>query len=171
MIPFAGRKRFAYLKHNMSQHGVVLDGKLIAHEVRQTVKAGVAQFLTQHGYVPGLATILIGEDSASRVYVDTKEKACQEVGIRSFPHRLPAATSEAEVLRLIGELNRRQDVHGILLQLPLPEQLDQRSLILALTPEKDVDGLHPFNQGRLVLGEDALRPCTCLLYTSDAADE
>jgi methylenetetrahydrofolate dehydrogenase (NADP+) / methenyltetrahydrofolate cyclohydrolase len=143
MIPFAGRKRFAYLSHHMSQQGVVLDGKLIAQEVRQTVKAGVAQFLTRHGYVPGLATVLIGEDSASRVYVNTKEKACQEVGLRSFPHRLPATTSEAEILRLIGELNRCPDVHGILVQLPLPEQLDQRALILALTPEKDVDGLHP----------------------------
>jgi methylenetetrahydrofolate dehydrogenase (NADP+)/methenyltetrahydrofolate cyclohydrolase len=96
------------------------------------------------------------------VYVNTKEKACQEVGIRSFPHRLPASISVEAVLQLITELNQCRDVHGILVQLPLPAHLNQCALILALAPEKDVDGLHPFNQGRLVLGEDALRPCTPL---------
>ena len=146
----------------MTDTGTLLDGKAVAQHVRQTVKAGVAQFLARHDYVPGLATVLIGDDPASRVYVSTKEKACQEVGIRSFPYRFPSSTSIEEVLRLIGELNRCRDVHGILVQLPLPEHLDQRTLILALAPEKDVDGLHPFNQGRLVLGEDALRPCTPL---------
>ncbi|MBM4254317.1 MAG: bifunctional methylenetetrahydrofolate dehydrogenase/methenyltetrahydrofolate cyclohydrolase FolD [Deltaproteobacteria bacterium] len=142
--------------------GTLLDGKAVAQTVRQTVKVGVAQFLDRHGYVPGLATVLVGDDPASRVYVSTKEKACQEVGIRSCPHRLPASTAAKEVLQLINELNQCRDVHGILVQLPLPAHLDQRALILALAPEKDVDGLHPFNQGRLVLGEDALRPCTPL---------
>lgn len=146
----------------MTQRGVVLDGKAVAQAVRQTVKEGVSRFHARYGYVPGLATVLIGDDPASLVYINTKEKACQEVGIRSFPYRLPATTIPTEALSLIERLNSQAEVHGILIQLPLPAQLDQRMLILALTPEKDVDGLHPFNQGRLLLGEDALRPCTPL---------
>jgi methylenetetrahydrofolate dehydrogenase (NADP+) / methenyltetrahydrofolate cyclohydrolase len=146
----------------MNQRGVILDGKVIAQNVRQMVKEGVSRFLARYGDVPGLATVLIGDDPASLVYINTKEKACHEVGIRSFPYRLPATTKPAEALSLIERLNNRPEVHGILIQLPLPVQLDQRTLILALTPEKDVDGLHPFNQGRLLLGEDALRPCTPL---------
>jgi methylenetetrahydrofolate dehydrogenase (NADP+) / methenyltetrahydrofolate cyclohydrolase len=146
----------------MNQRGVILDGKVIAQNVRQTVKEGVSRFLARYGDVPGLATVLIGDDPASLVYINTKEKACHEVGIRSFPHRLPATTTPSEALGLIEQLNNRPEVHGILIQLPLPVQLDQKTLILALTPEKDVDGLHPFNQGRLLLGEDALRPCTPL---------
>jgi methylenetetrahydrofolate dehydrogenase (NADP+) / methenyltetrahydrofolate cyclohydrolase len=146
----------------MNTTSVILDGKGIAHAVRQEVKERVAQFFGRHGYVPGLATVLIGEDPASRVYVNTKERACHEVGIRSFPSHLSASTSAVEVLQLIDKLNVRPDVHGILIQLPLPSHLEQRDLILALTPEKDVDGLHPFNQGRLLLGEDTLRPCTPL---------
>src|SRR5581483_10454425 len=161
-IPFAGRKRFAYLKHGMDQRGVVLDGKVIAQEVRRSVKAGIAQFVTRYGYAPGLATVLVGDDPASLVYVNTKEKACDEVGIRSLPNRLSTTAPPAEALGLIERLNNRPNVHGILLQLPLPAQLDQRTLLLALTPEKDVDGLHPLNQGRLLLGEDTLRPCTPL---------
>jgi methylenetetrahydrofolate dehydrogenase (NADP+) / methenyltetrahydrofolate cyclohydrolase len=146
----------------MNNTGVILDGKAIAQTVRQETKERVAQFLRHHGYVPGLATVLVGEDPASCVYVNTKEKACHEVGMRSFPFHLPASTSAAEVLRLIAELNTSPEIHGILIQLPLPAHLKQRELILALAPEKDVDGLHPFNQGRLLLGEDALRPCTPL---------
>lgn len=144
----------------MNNTGIILDGKAIAQTVRQETKERVAQFLEQYEHVPGLATVLIGEDPASRVYVNTKEKACQEVGMRSFPSHLPASTSTTEVLRLIAELNAHPEVHGILVQLPLPPHLEQRELILTLAPEKDVDGLHPFNQGRLLLGEDALRPCT-----------
>jgi len=146
----------------MDQRGVVLDGKVIAQEVRRSVKAGIAQFVTRYGYAPGLATVLVGDDPASLVYVNTKEKACDEVGIRSLPNRLSTTAPPAEALGLIERLNNRPNVHGILLQLPLPAQLDQRTLLLALTPEKDVDGLHPLNQGRLLLGEDTLRPCTPL---------
>ena len=141
---------------------MILDGKALAQQIRLSTKEQVSRFRTQHGYVPGLATILIGDDPASRVYVNTKEKACHEVGMQSFPYRFAAETSGAEVLALIAELNIRTEVHGILLQLPLPAHLDHRMLILALSPEKDVDGLHPFNQGRLLLGEEALRPCTPL---------
>jgi methylenetetrahydrofolate dehydrogenase (NADP+) / methenyltetrahydrofolate cyclohydrolase len=149
-------------EQTMNGTGTILDGKAVAQEVRQTVKIGVEQFRTRYGYVPGLATVLIGEDAASRVYVNTKEKACHEVGIQSFPYRFPATSTVAEILALIAELNGRSEVHGILLQLPLPAPLDQRPLILALAPEKDVDGLHPFNQGRLLLGENAPRSCTPL---------
>jgi methylenetetrahydrofolate dehydrogenase (NADP+)/methenyltetrahydrofolate cyclohydrolase len=146
----------------MNSPGVILDGKAIAQDVRQGVKERVGQFLRERGTVPGLATVLIGEDPASRVYVGTKEKACREVGMQSFPYHLPASTSVEEVLQLIAALNTQPEVHGILIQLPLPPHLEQRHLILALTPEKDVDGLHPLNQGRLLLGEEALRPCTPL---------
>lgn len=146
----------------MSTTGVILDGKAIAQTVRQETKARVARFVERHGYAPGLATVLIGEDPASRIYVNTKEKACHEVGMRSFPSHLAASTSAAEALRLIAKLNADPGVHGILVQLPLPAHLEQSDLVLALTPEKDVDGLHPFNQGRLLLGEEALRPCTPL---------
>ena len=145
--------------------GVVLDGKQFARTVRQGLKERIARIRHQPGcydWQPGLATILVGEDPASHVYVSTKEKACREVGIAPFGHRLPAVASADEVMTLIGRLNARPDVHGILLQLPLPDHLEPASLIEAIRPDKDVDGLHPVNQGRLVLGQDGLRPCTPL---------
>jgi len=112
--------------------------------------------------VPGLATVLVGDDPASRLYVGNKETACEEVGMRSFGHRLAASTGQAELLALVRELGRRRDVHGILVQLPLPPPLEARPVIETLPPEKDVDGLHPVNQGRLLAGEPGLRPCTPL---------
>ncbi len=142
--------------------GTILDGKAVAQAVRRSVKDGVARFHVQHGYAPGLATVLIGDDPVSRVYVGTKEKACREVGIQSFGYRLPATVTAAEVLALIVELNTRADVHGILIQLPLPGHWEKERLIESLAPEKDVDALHPLNQGRLLLGEEGLRPCTPL---------
>ena len=142
--------------------GMILDGKRVAQVVRDTVKEGVARFFAQHGQVPGLATVLIGDDPVSRVYVGTKEKACREVGIQSFGYRLPATIAAVEALALIADLNRRADVHGILVQLPLPRHLEKVGLIETLAPEKDVDALHPLNQGRLLLGQDGLRPCTPL---------
>ncbi len=145
--------------------GVVLDGKQHARTVRQGLRERIARIRRQpgfHDWQPGLATILIGEDPASRAYVGTKEKACREVGIAPFGHRLPATASADEVVTLIGRLNARPDVHGILLQLPLPGHLEPAPLIEAIRPDKDVDGLHPVNQGRLVLGQDGLRPCTPL---------
>lgn len=145
--------------------GVVLDGKQYARTVRQDLKGRIARIQQQSGrqdWQPGLATILIGEDPASCAYVGTKEKACREVGITPFGHRLPATTSADEVGALIGRLNARPDVHGILLQLPLPDHLEPAALIEAIRPDKDVDGLHPVNQGRLLLGQDGLRPCTPL---------
>ena len=145
--------------------GVVLDGKQHARTVRQGLRERIARIRRQpgfHDWQPGLATLLIGEDPASRVYVGTKEKACREVGIAPFGHRLPTVASADEVGALIGRLNARPDVHGILLQLPLPDHLEPASLIEAIRPDKDVDGLHPVNQGRLVLGQNGLRPCTPL---------
>ena len=145
--------------------GVVLDGKQYARTVRQSLKERIARIRQQpdrQDWQPGLATILIGEDPASRAYVNTKEKACREVSIAPFGHRLPATASADEVVALIGRLNARPDVHGILLQLPPPGHLEPAPLIEAIRPDKDVDGLHPVNQGRLVLGQDGLRPCTPL---------
>jgi len=141
--------------------GHTIDGKSVAAAVRSEVRERVAR-LARRGVVPGLATVLVGDDPASHLYVGNKEKACQEVGMRSFGQRLGTSTGQAELLALVRELGHRQDVHGILVQLPLPPALDARAVIEALPPEKDVDGLHPVNQGRLLAGEPGLRPCTPL---------
>ena len=141
--------------------GQIIDGKSVAAAVRGEVKERVVR-LAARGVVPGLATVLVGDDPASHIYVGNKERACEDVGMRSFGHRLPAATPESELVTLVRELGRRRDVHGILVQLPLPRPLDARRVIEALAPEKDVDGLHPVNQGRLLAGEPGLRPCTPL---------
>lgn len=141
--------------------GQTIDGKRVAAAVRGEVRERVAR-LAAVGVVPGLATVLVGDDPASHLYVGSKEKACEEVGMRSFGHRLGAGTAAADLLALVRDLGRRPDVHGILVQLPLPGHLDARAIIEALPPEKDVDGLHPINQGRLLAGEPGLRPCTPL---------
>ncbi len=141
--------------------GQIIDGKSVAAAVRGEVKERVAR-LAARGIVPGLATVLVGDDAASQLYVGNKEKACREDGLRSFGHRLPGDVGQAELTALVRELGRRPDVHGILVQLPLPGSLDARRVIEALAPEKDVDGLHPMNQGRLLAGEPGLRPCTPL---------
>jgi methylenetetrahydrofolate dehydrogenase (NADP+)/methenyltetrahydrofolate cyclohydrolase len=109
---------------------------------------------------PGLATVLVGEDPASQIYVRTKQKACAEVGIASFPYEIPASVSQNELLFLIEDLNKNPDVHGMLVQLPLPQGLDERSVLEAVDPSKDVDGFHPTNVGRLVAGRVDLLPCT-----------
>jgi methylenetetrahydrofolate dehydrogenase (NADP+)/methenyltetrahydrofolate cyclohydrolase len=142
--------------------GRVIDGKAVAAAVRAEVKAKVEFLRTTAGCVPGLATVLVGDDPASRVYVRTKQKACCEVGIASFSHQLEASTSEGELLGLIDTLNGRSDVHGILLQLPLPPGLSPQRVIERILPHKDADGLHPYNQGRLLAGDTGLRPCTPL---------
>ena len=141
--------------------GQTIDGKAVAAAVRNEVRDRVTR-LAAKGVVAGLATILVGDDPASRLYVGNKERACEEVGLRSFGHRLPATTAEAELIALVRDLGRRTDVHGILVQLPLPGRLDAQRVIGALPPGKDVDGLHPTNQGRLVAGQPGLRPCTPL---------
>ena len=141
--------------------GHTIDGKRVAAAVRSEVRDRVARLATR-GVVPGLATVLVGDDPASHVYVGNKERACEEVGMRSFGHRLGAETGQAELLALVHDLGRRADVHGILVQLPLPPALNPREVLASLPPEKDVDGLHPVNQGRLLAGEPGLRPCTPL---------
>ena len=137
----------------------VVDGKAVAAKVRAEVRTRV-EALKVRGIEPGLATVLVGDDPASAIYVGSKEKICREIGMASFGFRLPATTGRAELLALVDELNRRGDVHGILVQLPLPAGLDANEVIERIDPAKDVDGLHPANQGRLLAGTPGLRPCT-----------
>jgi len=141
--------------------GRTIDGKAAAAAVRGEVRERVAR-LAERGTTPGLATVLVGDDPASHVYVGGKERACREVGIASFGHRLPATVSQQELLDLVGALGRDARVHGILVQLPLPPGLDAQAVIESLPPAKDVDGLHPVSQGRLLAGQAGLRPCTPL---------
>ena len=137
----------------------ILDGKAVAQAVRAEAARAV-EALRARGIVPGLATVLVGEDPASRVYVGSKERACTEIGMRSIGQRLPAETSTAELVACVRELNARSDVHGILVQLPLPARIDTDAVIQAIAPEKDVDGLTAISQGRLLAGLPGLRPCT-----------
>jgi methylenetetrahydrofolate dehydrogenase (NADP+)/methenyltetrahydrofolate cyclohydrolase len=138
----------------------IIDGKAVAARVRTEVAAEVEQFVAEHGRVPGLATILVGEDSASAVYVNGKQKASAEVGIQGFDHRLPADAAEDEVIALIERLNADDDVSGILCQLPVPDHMDGVKLTGLIDPYKDVDGLTPISAGFLALGRAGLRPCT-----------
>ena len=137
----------------------ILDGKKIAAEIRASVKEET-QLLKERGIVPGLAVVLVGDNPASKVYVGQKEKGCLEAGFASFLHRLPETTSQKDLLDLIAKLNSDPLVHGILVQLPLPDQIDEESVIAAIKPEKDVDGFSPVNMGRLLAGMAAIEPCT-----------
>jgi methylenetetrahydrofolate dehydrogenase (NADP+) / methenyltetrahydrofolate cyclohydrolase len=146
----------------------VIDGKLIAGQVRQRIASEVAQLVGKHHFKPGLAVVLVGSDPASEVYVRSKAKQTRESGMESFEHKLPADVTEADLLALIHGLNADPAVHGILVQLPLPKGLDSQKIINAIDPSKDVDGLHPINAGRLASGLDALTPCTplgCIILT------
>jgi methylenetetrahydrofolate dehydrogenase (NADP+)/methenyltetrahydrofolate cyclohydrolase len=138
----------------------MLDGATIAAQIKQEVGRDVEQFVSEHEVKPCLAAILVGDDPASAVYVRNKIRACEEVGIRSEHHALPATTSATELLDLIRSLNGRGDVDGILVQLPLPREIDENAIIEAIDPEKDVDGFHPVNIGRLAMGRPAFVPCT-----------
>ncbi|MCE6959399.1 bifunctional methylenetetrahydrofolate dehydrogenase/methenyltetrahydrofolate cyclohydrolase FolD [Cereibacter sphaeroides] len=147
-----------------------IDGKVFAANVRAQVADHVARLKADHGLTPGLAVVLVGEDPASQVYVGAKGKQTVEVGMASFEHRLPADTSEAELLALIDRLNRDPQVHGILVQLPLPPHLNSDLVINALDPAKDVDGFHISNVGRLGTGQKSMVPCTplgCLMMLRD----
>lgn len=138
----------------------VIDGKQIAASVRAEVAAEVARLQKEHGLKPGLAVVLVGEDPASKVYVANKAKQTVEVGMNSWEHRLPAETSEADVLALVNKLNNDPACHGILVQLPLPKHINSEKVLNSINPDKDVDGFHPVNVGRLWVGERALVPCT-----------
>jgi methylenetetrahydrofolate dehydrogenase (NADP+) / methenyltetrahydrofolate cyclohydrolase len=140
----------------------VIDGKAVAAAVRQEVATGVAEFQREHGRTPGLATVLIGEDEASAVYVGSKHRACEEVGMRSIGHTMPADTTQEDAVALIEELNGDPDVSGILCQLPVPGHLDGPELTNRIIPEKDIDGLTVESAGRLAIGMVGLRPCTPL---------
>jgi len=137
----------------------IIDGKQVAADIRAELKAEVAS-LKEKGIVPGLGVILVGEDPASRSYVTAKEKACEEAGIYSDDNRLPADTSSEDLLALIDKMNKDPKIHGILVQLPLPKHMDESEMLRAVVPEKDVDGFHPVNVGKMVLGEKAFLSCT-----------
>jgi methylenetetrahydrofolate dehydrogenase (NADP+)/methenyltetrahydrofolate cyclohydrolase len=139
---------------------IIIDGKTIAADLRAAVKVETEQLRAAHGIVPGLAVVLIGDDPASQSYVASKSRAVLEVGMRPFDHHLPAAVSEMELLSLVQKLNADPAVHGILVQMPLPPELDAKLVVAAVNPAKDVDGFHPLNAGRLVTGLPALAPCT-----------
>jgi methylenetetrahydrofolate dehydrogenase (NADP+)/methenyltetrahydrofolate cyclohydrolase len=138
----------------------IIDGKQIAANVRAEVAAEVARLQKDHGLKPGLAVVLVGEDPASKVYVANKAKQTVEVGMNSWEHRLPAETSEADVLAVVNKLNNDPACHGILVQLPLPKHINSEKVLNSINPDKDVDGFHPVNVGRLWVGERALVPCT-----------
>jgi len=137
----------------------IIDGKAISEKLRKTIAADAAA-LAQRDAVPGLAVVLVGDDPASRTYVSMKEKACQKAVIYSQEHQLPEDTSEAELLALIDRLNRDERIDGILVQLPLPKQIDTARVIESIDPRKDVDGFHPYNFGRLAAGNPLFQPCT-----------
>ncbi|HWH78747.1 MAG TPA: bifunctional methylenetetrahydrofolate dehydrogenase/methenyltetrahydrofolate cyclohydrolase FolD [Candidatus Binatus sp.] len=138
----------------------IIDGKAVAKEVQQQIKQEVEGLTRRWGIVPGLAVVLVGDDPASHIYIRNKERACKEVGIRSFEHLLPATIPEKELLALVQQLNKDKQVHGILLQLPLPPHIHAEKVLEAIAPQKDVDGFHPVSQGMLVLGGDGFKPCT-----------
>ena len=140
----------------------IIDGKAIAAELRAKVGALAQSLSSQHGIVPGLAVVLVGADPASETYVRSKTKAIIEVGMRSFDHRLPASVSQSELIGLVQKLNREASVHGILVQLPLPPQIEAGNVVAALDPDKDVDGFTPMNIGRMATGLPGFAPCTPL---------
>ncbi len=141
---------------------MIIDGRAVAKQVREEVRIETERLRNDHGVVPGLGVVLVGEDPASRIYVRNKEKACAEVGIESVEHLLPASVSESELLELIGRLNDDASIHGILVQLPLPDQIRSERILEAVSPRKDVDGFHPVNQGLLLSGGTGFQPCTPL---------
>jgi methylenetetrahydrofolate dehydrogenase (NADP+)/methenyltetrahydrofolate cyclohydrolase len=138
----------------------IIDGKAIAQELRGNIAKAAAELTKDHGIVPGLAVVLVGSDPASEVYVRSKSKAVTDAGMKSFDHKLPADTSQDDLLALIKQLNEDKSVHGILVQLPLPPQIDSTLVLNSIDPNKDVDGFHPVNAGRLATGQRALVPCT-----------
>jgi methylenetetrahydrofolate dehydrogenase (NADP+) / methenyltetrahydrofolate cyclohydrolase len=140
----------------------LIDGKAIAAKLRADVAAAVARLGRDHGVTPGLAVVLVGDDPASQVYVRNKDRETRAAGMNSFEVKVPATTSESDLLSIVDGLNRRTDVDGILVQLPLPPHIDTGRVIEALDPAKDVDGFHPINAGRLASGQPALVPCTPL---------
>ena len=138
----------------------LIKGSEISKQIKEELKQEVARLKEKHNLTPGLATILVGEDEASKVYVGQKEKTCKELGIHSERINLPGNTTEAELLALVEKLNKDSRIHGILVQLPLPKHINETNVLYAIDPKKDVDGFHPVNVGKLMLGEPDFIPCT-----------
>ncbi|HID78025.1 MAG TPA: bifunctional methylenetetrahydrofolate dehydrogenase/methenyltetrahydrofolate cyclohydrolase FolD [Planctomycetaceae bacterium] len=138
----------------------IISGREVAKAIREEISQEAAQLKEKHGITPGLCTVLVGQDPASVSYVTAKGKACQELGMKSFHHELPEQTTQEELLGLIQRLNQDDQVHGILVQLPLPKHINEAEVLYAIDPNKDVDGFHPVNVGRLVIGEEVFPPCT-----------
>ena len=138
----------------------IIDGKAVAKEVQKQIKEEVEGLERRWGMVPGLGVVLVGDDPGSHLYVKNKEKACKEVGIKSYEHLLPATISERDLLSLVHNLNKDKNVHGILVQLPLPAHIRSEKILESVSPHKDVDGFHPVSQGMLLLGADGFKPCT-----------
>ena len=138
----------------------IIDGKKVSKEIRETLKTETAEFIEKTGVIPGLAVVLVGNDPASAVYVRNKHRACEEIGFYSEVHELPEDTKEDDLLALLDRLNGDPKIHGILVQLPLPKQIDADKVIRKIKPEKDVDAFHPENVGRIMLGNYRFLPCT-----------
>ena len=156
----ASRSRVPGMTEERVMTAAIIDGKTIAQNLRARIAEEAAALSQRHGIVPGLAVVLVGDDPASEVYVRSKSKAVVEAGMRSFDHKLPKDTSQEKLLALVQALNADASVHGILVQLPLPAQIDASVILNAIAPGKDVDGFHPVNAGRLATGLPALVPCT-----------
>lgn len=138
----------------------IIDGKAISAQMRVEIKEQTAQFVAKHGIRPGLAVIIVGDNAASQVYVRNKRRACEEVGFYSEAYELPAATTQDELNALVDKLNADDNIHGILCQLPLPSHLDENQVILRIRPDKDVDAFHPYNVGKIMIGDYSFLPCT-----------
>ena len=138
----------------------IIDGKAISAEVRREIAANTKKLIQKTGVTPGLAVIIVGEDPASQVYVRNKRRACEEVGFYSEAYELPEATSQEELEALVERLNGDKNIHGILVQLPLPRHLDEEKILLKISPDKDVDAFHPYNVGRIMIGNYDFLPCT-----------
>ncbi|MBR6680718.1 MAG: bifunctional methylenetetrahydrofolate dehydrogenase/methenyltetrahydrofolate cyclohydrolase FolD [Clostridia bacterium] len=138
----------------------IIDGKAISAQIRQEIKQETEEFAAEHGFRPGLAVIIVGEDPASQVYVRNKKRACDEVGFYSESYELPASTTQDELNSLVDKLNKDDKIHGILCQLPLPKHLDENAVILRIDPKKDVDAFHPYNVGKIMIGDYSFLPCT-----------
>ncbi|MGI2335422.1 MAG: bifunctional 5,10-methylenetetrahydrofolate dehydrogenase/5,10-methenyltetrahydrofolate cyclohydrolase [Dehalogenimonas sp.] len=138
----------------------IISGTETARQIREEIIKEVADLKSEHNIVPGLATVIVGDDPASQTYVGAKIKACQALGIYSANYPLPAATSEDELLKLIADLNENTGINGILVQVPLPKHIDENKILLSINPDKDVDGFHPISVGRMVIGQPGFLPCT-----------
>ncbi len=138
----------------------IIDGNAIAKEMRAEIKVQAQELKSKHGVTPGLAVVLVGEDPASQVYVRMKGKACADAEFFSDEHKLPVDTTEADLLKLVAQLNADDKIHGILVQLPLPKHINESKVLLAIDPAKDVDGFHPTNVGKMMIGQETFLPCT-----------